>query len=227
MRRSTFGSDAAALFGLAAAVGCQCFAPVDQLGPDRPIAPDAGAARADGRADAGLPDAGRSCSTAADCKQGEPSVTWCSGFGQDAGPSCISGRCVLECPGGRTCGVTLENFCLSCDRSFACPRWCFGSPSSYEVSIEQATCAHWPGTSEQVSPGRLRLVRGDAGSCQVTVLRSDGGAFGTLWMLDNGELIALLEPFPNSLCTGSQLPTGVPRAVVNCPGCQMVWAGFW
>ena len=190
--------------------GCQCLVPVDDT-PDAAHATDAGY-------DAGLL---QSCSTAQDCRGTPPLVGWCATFSTgDGGYSCIDHHCVGQCgpQAGQTCDVDHAVECLVCPRGASCIPPSCGGGLTFTYRVEQLACL-----------GDAPLQLGDAvreamdGGCGVPFyLATDGGEvlLGNLYLQSARGLSANL-PLLGGECLVSELPTGAPRLLLDCPRCQV------
>jgi hypothetical protein len=198
----------ARLIGLCAALtfsGCNCFVPVLE-GHPRPLHKDAGT---DGgaAADAGRSDAG--CSSFEQC--GWDGGGLCEFQSADAGPSCIGGTCLTECPGRRTCQIEDAGHCLSCSGARTCsPASCLPGPHCV-MKVSTSNCLALP-------VGSTIAITTQADCQQVAE------ALGTWVDVSFGEAVANF-PALGGTCTGLDLFTGVPRMEFSCPGCQFVEEG--
>ena len=208
-----------ALF-LVAVSGCQCLEPVDE----KPVRPDGGAADA-GQPDAGPRDAGGTCARASDCSGTARVVSWCSIFipgGGDAGFSCVDQRCIAQCgaSSGQTCVQDRGTECLRCPPTTSCiPADC-GGGFNFTYSVVEAACT---GASPFGPNDRIREAPGDDGGCGVNLYLQTGGGevhFGKLFLQSARGLSARIDALGGT-CLVTDVPTGAPRLLLDCPRCQV------
>lgn len=191
--------------------GCQCFQPVDE---------DAGVMLADA---AVVQDAGPECSTAADCT-GTPRVTaWCQTILQaDAGFSCVDQRCVSQCSdsAGQTCFQDLDVECLRCPPTTSCIPPSCGSGAGFSYTVTEVACT---GVAPLSVGARVHQRASSDGGCGVQLLlQTDAGEepWGLLYLQSARGLSARI-PSLGGTCLVSDLPTGAPRMLIDCPRCQV------
>lgn len=202
------------LFVAVTTAHCQCLVPVGD-GPG-----DAGSR------DAGATDAGRDagqvaeCINGSDCPGAEATVPACSQQGTAAGFSCIAGRCVWDCAGGRSCieGREPRGICFSCGaaRPF-CREVCMVSDGATSGTVEQSTC---PQGSDFFKLEWFRL-REDPSCGWEATSPSDGTSLGRIEKLDSQRLWANL-PSAGGVCSGEILVGDSRRWIMSCPDCQFV-----
>lgn len=204
---------------LVAVSGCQCLQPVDE----EPVAPDGGRADA-GVIDAGLRDAGGSCTRAADCSGPARVVSWCGNFvpGGDAGFSCVDQRCVAQCGAyaGQTCVQDRGVECLRCPPPASCIPPSCGGGFNFTYSVVEAACT---GASPFGPGDRIREATGNDGGCGVNLYLQTGGGevhFGHLFLQSARGLSARIDALGGT-CLVSDVPTGAPRLILDCPRCQV------
>jgi hypothetical protein len=208
------------LFVLVLAASCTCFTPVDEFdggtgGGAAGGSGGSGGGNTAGGAGGGSTGGGSAtssdggCTTAAQCTGTRASVPFCGPAG-GAGWSCVANACLWECNGGRVCDVTQtpDGGCLTCGTPGTTCRDRFCADGLRLADVESSTC-NLSGTIQLIGTGCRYGVQGDA------------GVFGTLELLQGGEILANLGTH-GGLCTGTFLPTGLERWVLNCPQCQFV-----
>ncbi len=195
-----------------------CFTPVTEVRP-HPVHKDAGTA--DGGRDGGrFTDGG--CVSDLDCRRVDGGGFFCGLPGAVANPSCVSGACLTECPGGRICTVTDPSvpkndggYCLLCGGGDAGSRTCSAkactSGPHCTMTIAASSCPGLPsGTMFSVT------TRAD---CQQIV-----PGLGEYVVLSSSEAVANFASLGGA-CLGKDLFTGVPRMAFSCPKCQFVEEG--
>jgi hypothetical protein len=127
----------------------------------------------------------------------------------DAGFSCIDNACLFECTKGRTCDTQADAGCLTCGSARSCDT---GSSCGTPRIATSAGC-----TALGVN---LHLVPLQ-GHCGWSVIdtNGDGGLFGEIYRLDDGEYVAHL-PALGGTCTGVDTFGHVDRWIISCPLCQ-------
>ena len=198
---------------LAALALAGCFTPVIEAHP-HPVHKDGGSDG--GTHDGGFTDGG--CVTFQDC---HPSDAGLCGAAGSPSPSCISGTCLSECPGGRTCTVSdpsvVKNdggFCLTCGadggmRSCSA-KSCVPGPHC-TLRILASNCPGLP-----LDAGFMVTTRAD---CQQIV-----PGLGEWVTLSSSEAIANFSSLGGT-CLGVDLFTALPRMTFSCPQCQFVTEG--
>ena len=192
--------------------GCQCLEPVDE-GHDAAVeVPDAGR-------DAGV-DAGE-CVRATDCR-GTPQVTtWCSTIlsSGDAGFSCVDRQCIAQCgdSAGQSCAQDRGVECLRCPLAGSCiPPDC-GGGYEFLFTVIELSCR--VPVDLQVGD-RIRESMNDAG-CGLPLWReADAGLLGRIYLQSGRGLSARIDALGGT-CLVSEMPTGAPRLLLDCPRCQV------
>lgn len=207
---------AALLLTLAFSVaGCQCLTTVEE---DGGLGPDGGAVSL---------DAGPrlACRTPADCSGQLTPVFWC----QDAGFSCVDAQCVSECDtlAGATCAVDQATECLTCPPAATCTRpFCATGPTGRRWFVEEVRCRI---PSPLAAGDQLLEEPTDSPLCGRSLWKvADAGLLrlGTLYSqaATSATDLANLPPLGGH-CRVADLPTGAPRAVLDCPWCQVTVMG--
>lgn len=208
------------LFVLVLAASCTCFTPVDEFdgGTGGGAAGGGGGSAGGGTGTGGGVGTGGGtsstldggCTAAAQCTGTRQSVPFCGPAG-GAGWSCIANACLWECNGGRVCDVTQtpDGGCLTCGTPGTTCRDRFCADGERIGEIESSTC-NLTGSF---------TIGGNTG-CRYGV-GGDAGVWGSLEILQGGEILANIGSH-GGLCTGTFLPTGLERWVLNCPQCQLV-----
>ncbi len=190
--------------------GCQCLEPVDER-------LDAGASDAAvgdaGVRDAGVPDAGVECRRASDCPASAVLVPFCTTLA----PSCLSGRCVVECGTvGRSCSPGAAD-CYDCaEKGTACGT-CSATPTcTFEVDRVSGVCS--PPFNDTATLSVVPVPSRCNGA-----LVSDGGVVGTWLSFDRQTSVVTVGALS---CLATNLSTGARRTFISCPGgCSFVAQG--
>lgn len=191
-------------------LGCQCFVPVSET----PLSGHDGGV--DAGSDAGTVATFPECRVAADCPavHFDGGFTWCN----DRAASCVAGRCLQECGGGRSCEVTDGGTCLACLASATeCSQPHCASRQPCTMQIEASTC---PG----ITPYSTVWTATRTEDCSREIVGPDGGFVGRWYDVNFAEGIATLSSVTGT-CTVHQVPTNAPRAEWACPGCTFTEMG--
>ncbi len=153
------------------------------------------------------------CAQASDCagRDAGSSDAFCA-TAPGRGWSCVLGRCVYECAGGRLCDATTP-MCLTCGSQTSCLNQ-MTCPLLTHLTFERSTC----GVS-QFEMWRTRPL--SSGPCQAELLFPDGGVAGTLWAYGYGSVRADI-PSWGGTCVGVDQQTGAVRFSLSCPACLSV-----
>ena len=202
------------LFAVMALGGCQCLQPVDE---------DAGAQFDAGPTDAGH-DAGAAtgCLRPSDCTGTPHVVSWCGTILRgDAGFSCVDQQCVAQCgdSAGQTCAQDPGVECLRCPVASSCIPPSCGGGYDFTFQVVEFACR---GASPLGLGDRIRETPGDGGCGVPLFLEVDGGEvlFGQLFLQSARGLSARIDALGGT-CLVSELPTGAPRLLLDCPRCQV------
>jgi hypothetical protein len=207
------GKDGGADSGLGGGVGGGFGGGVDGGGPGGGVGGGAG-----GGVGGGTGGGGTECTTASQCGALDAGFPFCSGTPSG---SCISGRCVTECAGGRTCGgVENQPYCLICYDPVVtqcAPSTC-SAIFSCTMTIGGSTCARGPQNGTRWRADRQT-------DCSWSVVDDAGVEVGHWFDLTTGEAFGTFAGV-DGRCVGKDLFTGVPRMQWSCPdGCVFVEEG--
>lgn len=189
---------------------CQCLQPVDEDAGVEPF-------------DAGF--ISRTCTRPSDCSGSPYVMSWCGDFlnAADAGYSCVDGKCVAQCDSfaGQTCVQDRGVECLRCPSTTSCiPPTC-GGGFDFTFSVSEYACYAAPPFD---LASRIREAPSTDGGCGVPLYlqQPDGGEslFGYLFLQSARGLSARIDSLGGT-CLVTELPTGAPRLLLDCPLCQV------